>query len=744
VQVRKRIRIARSGACAALVCALCSAHVARAQDRTGAAGAERAPPRDANAPDISVVVTASRGNATLEEMPLHTTVITRQDILDTPALTLDQLLRQIPGVNLSGAPFFTTDPTGNQVRMRGVSNSKVLVLLDGIPMLDPFYTTVQWFKVPLSSIDHVEVIRGGNSSLWGNLATAGVINIVTRKPETNAGEIDASYGTQKTWTGAIAQDVVLSPAVSLALSADALDTNGYQTTPDAFLSAFPGKGPSSADIANARVAAYFTPWTGLTGFARAGYHRQDQDIGGYTFGTNLQKGPDFASGVTQRFDERSRVQANLWYQYLAFDKQNGAGCYLQAPAICNTTATTAPLVQYANSQDWNPYRELGGSVVYSMEFQPLRTSLQLGVDYRKVWGSDFATTYNRPTTTDAASASINRTNFGQGTQRFTGAFAQIRVVPLDPLEVTLSGRFDHWSNTDGVAMMTPYSNGVPQATTGGPIDDSSKSSFDPTLAARWTITRDLDLRGAAYKSFRAPGLNNLYRSFSSATSITIANPFLTPETLTGGEIGADYRHRGVEVNATAFIYNIRNLIASFRVPNAAAAPPQVVAICGPTLSNCPATVNFNTNAQDGRSYGVELVGHWNLSAALKLNGSYTHTRSYYTRSSVGDPIGAQLGAVPPNVYTAGVAWQPGDVWRLYAEVRYSSSMYLDVGHTIPQPGFSVVNATSTWGVTPDLDIYVSGVNLFDKHYVDSATTNAASSTLGAPRTVMAGFRWRFQ
>ena len=93
----------------------------------------------------------------------------------------------MPGMNVSGAPFYTTDPTGHQTKMRGVTNSKVLVLVDGIPVHDPFYGTTQWFKVPLSSIDRVEVVRGGSSSLWGNLAVAGVVNIITRSRSTTAG-----------------------------------------------------------------------------------------------------------------------------------------------------------------------------------------------------------------------------------------------------------------------------------------------------------------------------------------------------------------------------------------------------------------------------------------------------------------------------------------------------------------------------------------------------------------------------
>jgi len=77
----------------------------------------------AGKPDVRVVVTASRSDATLEQMPLYTTVITAEQIRQSPAQTLDQLLRQVPGINLTGAPYFTTDPTGNQIRMRGVTGS---------------------------------------------------------------------------------------------------------------------------------------------------------------------------------------------------------------------------------------------------------------------------------------------------------------------------------------------------------------------------------------------------------------------------------------------------------------------------------------------------------------------------------------------------------------------------------------------------------------------------------------------
>ncbi|MFO1413253.1 MAG: TonB-dependent receptor [Burkholderiales bacterium] len=701
------------------------------------------PAARADAPDLRVVVAATRSDTRLADMPMYATVITSEQIRNSPAQTLDQLLRQVPGINLPGAPYYVTDPTGNQIRMRGTTNSKVLVMVDGIPVLDPFYTTVQWFKVPLSSIEKVEIVRGGNSSLWGNLAVAGVVNIVTRKPRDGRGGVTASYGSRNTGAAAAAKDVDIAEGIGFNLSADAFATDGYQTTPAQYLATFPGKAASSATIWNARFAAYYNPAPDLSAFVRGGYHEQDQDIGGYTFGTNLQRSPDVAGGLTKDFGDAGRLAANLWTQYVGFDKSNGAGCFLQSATNCNTTAASAPLVQYANSRDWNPYRELGASAVYTMALPAYATTMQVGADYRQLFGQDYATTYNRPTTTDVASATVNRTNFGQGQQQFTGAFAQFRWTPLDPVQVTLSARYDYWTNTEGVSSMVRYVAGNPGPQTGGAVPDSHKGQFDPTLALRYSVNDEVDVRGAAYKSFRAPGLNNLYRTFSSTTSITIANPLLFPETLTGGEVGMDWRAPGREVNATMFIYDIENLIASYRVTSAATAPPQVIAICGPTLANCPANVNFNTNAQNGRSWGLELAGRLDVTPAISINAAYLFTRSYYTWSSVGDPLGNQLGAVPTNLFTAGVNWQVTPEWRTFAGVRWTGGMYLDVAHTIPQGGFAVVDVSTSYRVQDDFEVYASIANLLDEKYSDNATTSASSSTLGLPFTLTAGLRWRF-
>src|SRR5262249_51254812 len=163
----------------------------------------------------------------------------------------------------------------------------------------------------------------------------------------------------------------------------------------------------------------------------------------------------------------------------------------------------SPLVQYANSHDDNPYHELGASAM--MSFSDLHgpfSSIQTGTDFRTVGGEDNATTYNRPTTTDMSSATINRTNYAKGDQRFIGVFGQFKATPTPRWDATLSLRYDYWTNVDGVAEMTRYTNGVAGSKTGGPIADSHQTSFNPSISTRFDLTSNVSLRGAAYRAFR--------------------------------------------------------------------------------------------------------------------------------------------------------------------------------------------------------------------------------------------------
>jgi outer membrane receptor protein involved in Fe transport len=702
-----------------------------------------------------VVVSASRSQTRVEEMPLHTTIVTQEDIQKSPATSLDQLLRNVPGMNFTGVPAALSDPTGHQTKMRGLGNAKVLVLLDGIPMHDPFYLTTQWFKVPLSNIERVEIIRGGNSSLWGNMAVAGVVNIVSKRVTDNAGEVIASVGTQGTANVAVSKNIAVSDILSFNLAADFYHTDGYQTTPAQFLFRFPQKEPVVTENKNVRFTTYFNPSADLSAYLRLGYHVQDQNIS-YQFGSNLQKSPDIAASLTKRFDDKGSLQTNVWAQYVNFEKFNGNTCYYQGGTTCLTSSSTAltparvnnNVIQFYTQHGSQDYREQGGSVIYSKNLRSPLYSFQVGTDYRRLSAQDSEQFFNTPSNPADPQGKFDSSTYGEGTQTFQGLFAQAKIAPFSALDITLSGRLDRYSIGDRTNTRTVASG----ATTGGALPDSSKTAFNPSIAARYELNDQLSLRGATYKAFRAPGFNNLTRTFGTGTNTTIANPDLVPEDLRGWELGSDYRNGNFSLGLTYFLYNIKNMIATYTA-SGASAPQQVQVICGgPTLPNCSGSARYYTNDQDGQSHGVELVANWQLRDNLTLNAFYTHTDTYLTRrgSIVTDPLGVQLVGVPKNVASLGATWKPRDKLQTYAELRYIGPMLLDTtsnnGTTrFGQGSNTIVNASANYAWNKTTDVFAGIVNLFDRQYTESpyAVNQPYNQVLSMPRAVSAGVRMRF-
>jgi iron complex outermembrane receptor protein len=711
----------------------------------------------------SIVVSASRGGDTLlQDMPLHTTVISQSDIENSPAQSLDQLLRTVPGLLIPGAPAYTTDPTGQNIKFRGM-DKKVLVLVDGIPVLDPFYTTIQWFKVPLSSVERVEIVRGGGSSLWGNLAVGGVINIISKRPATDDGEISVRGGSLNTWSGALSKNLVLSDKLSLNFSADSATSEGYNTALPGLRAAFwPGRDSSGANSQNVRLGVYFAPAADLDGFLRIGYHRLDEDIGGYRYGDNLQKSPDLQASITRRFGEHSRLVANVYTQYVRFDKLNGAGCYAAAAFACgapvagngaNSAQQSAEVLQYATSHDINTYRERGGSLVYSKGMDWLLRDLQLGIDYRAISGDDSQGTYRTPTAGLPDTFRVQRTNSGSGGQTFAGVFTQLKLVPVAPLEVTFAARVDTYNSSDGNASQTDYSNTaspVPVAPTGGPLPSSHKTAFDPSLSLRYAVSDSLAVRGSVYKGFRAPGLNNLYRTFGS-NSISISNPLLGPETLVAGEMGLDWRTGHYTLSATVFEAQVDHVVATYSITTATAIPAAVQAICGPGYigapnASCPGSVSFYTNGQNQHSSGIELDGTWTPRRDVSVGVYATGTNAYYTSTSTGDPTDRQLPLVPRYVAGANLTWQMGSRWTHFAELRYNSSMLLSSLTTAPllrQGSYVVLDLNTTWHLGKRLDLSASLVNALDRRYSDSSANNPQNISSSLPRTITVGLRARF-
>jgi outer membrane receptor for ferrienterochelin and colicins len=124
-----------------------------------------------------VVVTASRRPQSLEEVPVSVSVMDAKDIRERNALVIDDALRYIPGVNMTG---FQVNIRGSSGYNRG-AGSRVLMLLDGIPFITGDTGELNFESVPVGQVDRIEVVKGASSALYGSNALGGVINIITKQ-----------------------------------------------------------------------------------------------------------------------------------------------------------------------------------------------------------------------------------------------------------------------------------------------------------------------------------------------------------------------------------------------------------------------------------------------------------------------------------------------------------------------------------------------------------------------------------
>ena len=144
------------------------------------------------------VVSATRAPTEPADLPFSVTSFSGEALRATPTATLDDALRSVPGFSLfrrSGS--LTANPTAQGVSLRGLGPSgasRSLMLLDGVPLNDPFGGWVAWSKIPRETLAGVEIVRGGGATAWGNAALGGVVQLFTQKPSGNGGRIAAGAG----------------------------------------------------------------------------------------------------------------------------------------------------------------------------------------------------------------------------------------------------------------------------------------------------------------------------------------------------------------------------------------------------------------------------------------------------------------------------------------------------------------------------------------------------------------------
>jgi len=656
-------------------------------------------------PAATVVITATRGQRSLADVPASVTVVGREELQATPGESIDDLIRTVPSVELPFMASYQLHPTANLISMRGLRSgftSHALVMLDGVPINDSFSGFVQWNRVPKENVDRIEIVRGGGASLWGTYAMGGVINIITRVPKANQLSAEAGYGSLGTYHADLYGALIASEALTVSADVNRFNTDGYNPIPPAERT--PLFVPTAFVADTAQFAANARLARDLTGYARLNLHQNHQTL--FTpLSRNEQSVASFDLGTTKTFAGGSTLGGTLFHNNGHFQTDN-----TDDPNNPGGGSFTA---EYVQNRHRTAVTDTGGSLIWASRAGGHGPAVSLGADAREISGSDIADIF------DTTETQV-RTDVGRGKQRFLGAFGQLGVFPLQKLEVLASARVQQWRNYEGF-----------DGTLGGPgpVPDKTSTSLDPRVSLRYELTSAFALRAAAYKAFNAPNLDNLYRAFSTPSGIFLPNSQLDPERLVGGEVGFDVNARRLRGQVSFYRSDINKLITSRNLD-----PAEV-----------PAGFFFGTrliNAGKARTQGMEAEFESPLTSALTARFGYAYTDAKLVENEL-DPasVGQQLQYVPRHKLTAGLSFARAG-WQAALRARWVSETWGDNDHTLPIDPHTVVDASAGVDLMRSVNVFAQVANLFDRTYI-ADNSGFAPRMLGAPRTVFVGVRVRF-
>jgi outer membrane receptor protein involved in Fe transport len=655
---------------------------------------------DGTTPD-TIVVTATRSARTLSDIPESVSVVDANEIAATPSQALDDVLRRSPSIDLPSATSYQLHPTANSVSMRGLGGIRALVLLDDVPINDPFFGYLQWSRVPLELVDHVEIVRGGGATLWGNYAMGGVINIRTREPVDHEVVLQGGVGSYGTYRANAFASFAPSESAHVAFSAGRNHTDGFmQIEPD---ERGPVNVPTAFTSNNAAFRGAFDFARNFKLAARVDYFDDDQTLQ-TRLSRNSQRTWNYSATLDRSFDSDAGLALTVFGSDSQFETQNTGGF----DGIPENEA------EFVENVHRTPVDDLGVSLVWSKSFASgwLR-GYSVGMDLHRLAGQDVAFIYD-------PSESLVRTDLGQGKQQFAGGFAQASIRPAAALEILASARYQSFRNFDAY-------DGTPGGLGNAP--SSSEDSIDPRLSLRYVLTKSVALRVAYYTAFRAPTLDNLYRAFSVPFGIFYANPALVPESLKGGEVGFDVRTERLRLQVTAYRNDIDDLITS-RNLDVAELPPGFF------------FGSRNINAGNARSRGLELETDWSIAQRVSARFSYTHADSQITANDL-DPasVGQQISGVPRNRAAVSVSYVSAKGWRLTPQLRWLAASFGDNDHTLPVDAQHIVDLSASYPFRGGLEAFVAVANLTNERYV--ADNSGFSPPLrGTPLSVFVGVRSR--
>jgi len=676
----------------------------------------------------TVTVTPARADMRLGDVPTSMSVLSRREIQQSPAILADDVLRIVPSFSLfRRTSSMAAHPTAQGVSLRGIGPSGVsrtLVLVDGVPFNDPFGGWVCWSRIPLEHADRVEVVDGASSSLYGNYALGGVINIVSAPATPRTWMVKAQYGSlDSRHLETLASHV--SGRLGLTLDGGIFETDGYAPVVERNPAGVAERGrvDNNVSLETARVNGRLdlrasdrvhTVW-------RAGYFREERNNGKHsTFTNEAEKNStrwtSASAGITVRTSDQSTLDASL-SMGLGTLRSN----FLAVPASTPprnigrmTLLQRVPTSSVAGVAQWRT--NVGGRHVIS-----------LGGDWRWVDGDSEEDALDAVTGT-----SVTLRRVSGGTQWGLGAFVQHIFTATSALTITTGARVDGWNNYNAHNLEYTAATGLPTTNHDPALPSRSDSVLSPRVAAIYRVADRVSVWGNIGAGFRAPTLNELYRQFRVGTVLTLANNQLGPERLRGGEVGVQITPlRTLAWRTTWFDTRMTDPVSNVTLTAAGANVTQ-------QRQNLGAT----------RVTGIQTTAEYRVGSAWRFSGAYIHQRARVTENPANIAlVGKGLPQVPRHRGSLQVSFTDTRWFTASLEVLVMGRQFDDdlnsravPGITEPGlPGYTVASLSLSRPVGRRLETFVGVQNLFAREYF----VGTLPTTTGSPRMITGGVRVKF-
>jgi len=649
-----------------------------------------------------VVVSATRTENFINNVPTRVNLITPRLLKAIPALSVDDYLANVPGVNVSRS-FGIFSHKAN-ITMRGLSGNeqaRVLILIDGVPVNKSDGGTVNWNLLDPDMVERIEVVKGPASSVYGSNAMGGAINIITREPSDGFnGSVKLGYGTYNTLSGRmnLSQKRQLKDDKSIywILNGMYRQSDGYITQSDADRAA-------SSYIVPSDLMEY-------SGELKLGYglgRNESLEL------DMIYYNDDRGTGETIYQPHGNNVEHDTYQARLRYDRSSGR--FDSNVSLFWLNEDYKKVNEYMKD-DYTFYKVLSQRLDIGMTSS---FSYKAGYHHKLSAGLDL-----RQGSVDAKDVYYTSTDvvYNKGKIYNAGLFVQDEVSLLDEkLRLVMGLRYDMATFRDGAFTIE-----APSAETSF-MSDLQNSSLEnvvwnavtPKVSLNYALSNRSRIYLSAGKGFRPSVLDDLCRSGRIKGGFKLANPAINPEYIINYEAGGD-------------MLVAKNLRASASVYYSTGKDFMYYVNSGDSIDMGygDRPVYIRSNIPKVQIYGAELELNYRPTDDLTFNAAYSYNHSEiirYRQLDSGDPVdltGKHLTDVPGNALSLSGRWQNGfaniSLACRYQDVMWvnDQNVYDDVVGDDMYPSYTVFDVKASKEIKMvRLDLGVQ--NILDKKFFDS-------------------------